>query len=148
MEGVGGVPGGGGGVPPMTSRGSSTPRLVRGIPPPEGGAATATHVAPTHRTEIFFAPKCLAPCQPLRTVIPSVSLTTSSTPALVILCPSAALLPSSEACCPTDLWGHCTQLWSSSSEALLPNIGSVLGADFGCAPPGVACAPYLGTIIQ
>ena len=46
---------------------------------------------------IFFAPKCLAACQPLLTVILPVLLATSSVPAPIILRPSGALLPTSEA---------------------------------------------------
>ena len=85
-----------------------------------------------------MAPTCLAPCQPMLMVISSVLLAPSSAPPLVILRPSGVLLPSSEQCSPTDLLGHCTLLWSSSSEALLPNIGSVFGADFAVRTPRCA----------
>ena len=75
-------------------------------------------------TRIFFlAPKYLAPCQPLVTVILPILLETLSTTGPIILRPWGVLLRTSEAFPPTDWWGHCTQLWSAgwnhSSEALL-----------------------------
>ena len=73
----------------------------------------------------FLAPKHLAPCHILTSL-----LATLSTTSPIILRPSGALLPTLEAFSPTDCWGHRTQLWSAickpSSEALLPTLEAFL----------------------
>ena len=72
----------------------------------------------------FLAPKYLAPCQPLVTVILPILLARLSAMGSIILRSSGALLQTSEALSLTDRWGHCTHLWSAicnhTSEALLP----------------------------
>ena len=99
-----------------------------------------SHVAQTLKhTDFFLAPKYLAPCQPLVTVILPILLATLSATGPIILRPSGALLPTSEAFSPTDRWGHCTQLWSAicnhSSEALFPTSEAFLEPTLGAHAP-------------
>ena len=86
-------------------------------------------------TNFFLALKYLAPCQPLVTVILPILLATLLATGPIMLRPSEALLPASEAFSPTNQWGHCTQLWSAicnhSSEALLPTSEAFLEPTLG-----------------
>ena len=66
----------------------------------------ASNVAQTHSTDFFLAPKYLAPCQPLVTVTLPILLATLSATGPIILRPSGALLPTSEAFLEPILGAH------------------------------------------
>ena len=117
----------------------------------QAGHNALQHMSLKHTTRKFFLGTEILGTMPTMPIILPILLATLSATGPIILRPSGALLPTSEAFSPTIRQGHYTQPWSAvcnhSSEALLPTSEAFL-SPFGVCTPSVRCAPYLGTIIQ
>ena len=113
--------------------------------------AVTSRILQTHSGDFFLAPKYLAPCRPLVAAILPILMATLSATGPIILRPSGALVPTSEAISPTDRWGHCTLLRSAVATIHRKHCfqhRKRFLSQFWVRPPGVRCAPYPGTIIQ